>query len=133
MGERELDRVRRIVLALPGVSERESHGAICFFIGGRRPLCYFHDNHRGDGRIALWCPLPLGTREELVVAEPERFFRPAASASGTYSSWLGAYLDTPSQGEVEWDELAAIIRDAYRHIATRKFVAEIERGTEGTE
>ena len=48
-----LDRVRRIVLALPGVNERMSHGEPCFFIRDKRPLCYFHDDHNGDGRISL--------------------------------------------------------------------------------
>src|SRR5437762_5041987 len=55
---RTLDRVRRIALALPGVNERMSHGEPCFFVRDKRPLCYFHDNHNGDGRIALWCPVP---------------------------------------------------------------------------
>jgi len=54
----ELDQVRRIALALPGVIERESHGEPCFFVKGSRPLCYFHDSHRGDGRISLLCLAP---------------------------------------------------------------------------
>ena len=52
----ELDQVRRIVLALPGVTERISHGEPCFFVQGKRPLCYFHDNHRGDGRSRCGAP-----------------------------------------------------------------------------
>jgi hypothetical protein len=70
-----LDRVRRIALALPGVNERTSHGEPCFFVRDKRPLCYFHDNHNGDGRISLWCPVPDGGQEEMVSAEPERFLR----------------------------------------------------------
>ena len=57
MGQLELDMVRSIALALPGVDERISHGEPCFFVG-KRPLCYFHDDHRGDGRIALWDAVP---------------------------------------------------------------------------
>jgi hypothetical protein len=49
----EFDRVRSIALALPGVTERISHGEPCFFVQEKRPLCYFHDNHRGDGRIRI--------------------------------------------------------------------------------
>ena len=50
MGMRELSRVRKIALALPEVNERRSHGALCLFILEKRPLCYYHDEHRGDGR-----------------------------------------------------------------------------------
>jgi hypothetical protein len=46
MGRRDLDRVRRIALAMPEVNERLSHGAPCFFIRDKRPVCYFHDHHR---------------------------------------------------------------------------------------
>lgn len=49
----EFAQVRRIVLASPGVTERISHGEPCFFVQGKRPLCYFHDNHRGDGHLAV--------------------------------------------------------------------------------
>src|SRR2546427_4597116 len=85
MGRRKYGRVRKIALALPGVNERLSHGAPCFFIQDKRPLCYYHDAHRGDGRIPLWCPAPPGVPEERVGAEPERFFEPAPSASGRFS------------------------------------------------
>ena len=34
--------------------ERFSHGAPCFFVQDTRAVCYYHDNHRGDGRISLW-------------------------------------------------------------------------------
>ena len=46
-----LDRVRRIALALPDVIERTSHGEPCFFVRNRRPLCYFHDDHKGLLRV----------------------------------------------------------------------------------
>jgi len=58
---------------------------VCFFVQGRRPLCYLHDDHNGDGRLSLWCPSVPEVQEELVSAEPRRFFRPRPSASGTFS------------------------------------------------
>jgi len=90
MGTPELDRVRGIALALPDVNERLSHGAPCFFIRDKRPLCYFHDHHNDD-RMSLWCPTSPGMQEELVAAEPARFFKPPTSASGTFTAWLGRH------------------------------------------
>jgi hypothetical protein len=108
VGERELARVRRIALALPEVTERFSHGAPCFFIRDKQPACYYHDNARGDGRVSLWCPAPAGVPVELVTAEPQRFFRPTPSASGTFATWLGVYLDNTGGSRVDWKEIAAI-------------------------
>lgn len=127
VGTRELARVRDIALVLPDVSERMSHGAPCFFVRDNRPLCYFHDNHRSDGRISLWCPAPPGVPAELVGAEPERFFEPTPSASGTFSSWLGVYLDGSGDHTVDWGEVAAIVEDAYRLAAPKELIAKLDR------
>ena len=126
MGARELNRVRKIALALPDVNERMSHGAVCFFVRDKRPLCYFHDDHRGDGRVSLWCPAPPGVQEELVGSEPERFFEPTPSAKGTFSTWLGVYLDTTGRNEVDWDEVAAVVKDAFRMVAPTSLIAELD-------
>ncbi len=117
-----LDRVRRIALALPEVSERTSHGEPCFFVRDRRPLCYFHDNHNGDGRISLWCPAPPGVQDEMVSAEPARFFAPPTSASGVFSGWLDVYLDNPPLDRPGWNEIAAIFEDAYRQVAPKTLI-----------
>ena len=112
-----LQQLRELVLALPDVNERVSHGVPCFFIRDKLALCYFHDNHRDDGRVSLWCPAPPGTQEEMVASEPDRFFAPPTSASGTFSGWLGLYLDTDGDDQVDWDEIAALLADAHRTVA----------------
>ena len=122
----ELDRVRKIALALPEVSERLSHGEPCFFVRDKRPLCYFHDDHNGDGRLSLWCPAPPGVAAELASSEPERFFEPPTSATGTFSRWLGVFLDTTCANKVDWREITAILEDAYRTVAPRNLVAELD-------
>jgi hypothetical protein len=129
MGRRQLERVRKIALALPDVNERPSHGTRCFFVSDKRPLCYFHDkDFRGDGRVELWCPSPAGVPEELVAADPRCFFRPTPSASGVFSDWLGVYLDTAENDRVDWREVAAILEDAFRTIAPKTLVAQLDAG-----
>ena len=122
----ELSHVRAIALALPGVSERVSHGEPCFFVEGKRPLCYFHDDHRGDGRVSLWCPAPAGVPAELTASEQGRFFHPTPSASGVFAGWLGVYLDADDDDRVEWSEIAAIVEDAFRTIAPKRLIARLD-------
>lgn len=129
MGRSDLVQLREIALALPGLSERISHGVPCFFVANEKPVCYYHDNHRGDGRISLWFPVPAGVQEEMVAAEPERFFRPPTSARGTFSGWLGVYLDTPAEN-VDWDEITAIFDEAFRHVAPKTLIAQLDSGTD---
>jgi hypothetical protein len=95
MADRELARLRQITLALPEVNERLSHGAPSFYFRDKRPICYFHDaDFANDDRVSLWCPAAAGIQENLVGAEPERFFAPTPSASGVFRDWIGVYLDT---------------------------------------
>ncbi len=123
MGKRDLDHVRKIALAFPAVSERLSHGAPCFFIEGKRPLCYYHDDHRRDGRISIWCPATPDVQDAMVRVDPERFFRPVTSSAGVFSDWLGVFLDV-SEGP-DWKEIAAILERSYRAVAPRRLVAQL--------
>jgi hypothetical protein len=123
MGPSKLDEVRRIALAMPEVNERMSHGAPCFFIQNKRPLCYYHDDHRGDSRVSLWFPVPRGAQEEMVAAEPKRFFKPPTSAAGTFENWLGVFLDT---SELDWREIAGMLEEAFRMAAPKRLVAELD-------
>lgn len=120
-----LARVRELVLCLPGVTEHVSHGAPCFFVGNRRPICYFHDHHGGDDRVTIWCPASPGTADELATVDPERFFRPQPSSSGVFSEWIGVVLDPAPHGGVDWHEVAAIVKEAFRLKAPPRLVAEL--------
>lgn len=128
MGAAELEHVRRIALALPHVTERVSHGVPCFFVRDKRPICYFHDNHAGDGRTSLWCPATADAQDELVGSDPERFFRPPTSARGTFAAWIGVCLDTATNDDAEdWAEIAAVIEEAFRLVAPKSSIAELDR------
>jgi hypothetical protein len=122
-----LDRLRLLALALPGVEERVSHRAPCFYVRNRA-ICRFHEaGFRTDDRVALWCLSAAGVAEELAVAEPSRFFRPTPSASGVFANWLGVCLDTTGRDAVDWHEIGAILDEAYRLVAPKRLVAELDQ------
>jgi hypothetical protein len=122
----ELDQLREIALSFPDVSERLSHGATCFFVRDKRPLCYFHDHHNDD-RMSVWCPARPGLRDQMVAGEPERFFKPPMSAKGTFSGWLGVFVDMPGERGADWGEVAEIIEDAFRLVAPVTAIAALDR------
>ena len=116
-----LKRVRKICLALPEVSERLSHGSPSFFIRGKKTLCMFVDDHHGDGILGLWCPALPGVQEELVLSEPDSFYRPPYVGP---SGWIGVRLDR----DVDWDEIAEIVADSYRKVAPKTLVKQLDAG-----
>jgi hypothetical protein len=125
MGALELDRVREIALALPEVNERVSHGATCFFIQNKTPLCYFHDNHRGDGRTTLWCPVGKDAQRALIAAEPKRFSKPVTSSAGAFKSWLVVSLESPADAGVDWHQISVLLAEVYRKIAPKALVMRL--------
>jgi hypothetical protein len=70
-----LARVRAMCLALPGATERISHGEPTFFVRGK-VFVMFANNHHGDGRIAVWLPVPDGLQQGIIDAAPRAFFKP---------------------------------------------------------
>jgi hypothetical protein len=127
VGEHELRQVRQRALALPEVNERLSHGAPCFFVLDKRPLCYFHDDDFDDrGRLSLMCPASAGVAETLAGARPGRFYRPATSARGVFRDWLGMFLDESDGDLFDWGEVADIVEIAYRLVAPKCLVARLD-------
>ncbi len=113
-----IERLRQICLALPETTERLSHGEPTFFIRDRKTFVMCADHHHDD-RLAFWCAAPDGFQRMLVEAEPDRFFIPPYVG---HRGWLGVRLDVP----VDWDEIRAIVEGAYREVAPRRLVAELD-------
>jgi predicted DNA-binding protein (MmcQ/YjbR family) len=105
-----LTRLRRLCLALPDTTERLSHGEPTWFVRDKKVFVMFANNHHGDGRIAFWCAAPAGAQETMVESDPVRFFRPPYVG---HRGWLGVRVDVA----VDWDELGAIVGDAYTIVA----------------
>jgi hypothetical protein len=112
------DPIERLRLALPEVTERLSHGEPTWFVQGKKTLVTTSDHHHDD-RVAFWCAAPPGAQEVLVGADPQRFFRPKYVG---HRGWLGVYLDVPQ----DWDQIADLVRDAYREVAPRRLVERLD-------
>ena len=78
-------------------------------------------NHHGGGRPAVWCKAAPGNQEVMVRAAPERFFVPPYVGP---SGWVGIWLDR----RVDWDELAQLLRDAYRLVAPKRLQRVLDEG-----
>lgn len=118
MAAKPVERLRALCLALPETTERTSHGEPTWFVRNKKTFVMFADHHHDD-RLACWCAAPPGAQETLVGADPGRFFRPPYVG---HRGWLGVYLDVP----VDWDQIADIVEDAYRVVAPKTLVAQLD-------
>lgn len=113
-----LPTLRELCLAMPESTERVSHGEPTWFVRDKKTFVSYAAQHHDD-RVAFWCAAPPGVQEEMVAEDPERYFRPPYVG---HRGWLGVYLDV----EVDWQEIAEIVEEAYRVVAPKRLVAELD-------
>ena len=109
--------MRKICLALPEVTERTSHGAPSFYVR-KQFVMLWTDGHHDAHFPQLWCAAPPGAQAELIETDSARFFRPPYVGP---RGWIGLRLDT----DVDWAEVEAMCREAYRTVAPKKLAAQI--------
>lgn len=114
-----LARLRALCLALPEATERLSHGEPSWFVQDKRNFACYADHHHDD-RLAFTCAAPFGAQQALVAADRKRYFVPPYVGG---RGWLGIYLDVP---DVDWDEVAELVREAYLMVAPRRLTALVE-------
>lgn len=115
MKNKQLERVRRICLALPETSERLSHGEPTFFVH-KKVFVMFANNHHDDGHIAVWLPVPSGFQADLIRASPTIYFKPPYVG---VRGWVGIDLD-----QVGEDDLRFLIHTAWELIAPKRLLAK---------
>jgi len=118
MSKDPLLKLRRLCLALPGTSERVSHGEPTWFVRGKTVFVMYWNHHRDD-RLAFVCAEPGGAQAALVGSAPERFFVPPYVG---HRGWLGVYLDV----RVGWGEIATLVENAYRAVAPKRLLVELK-------
>ncbi|HEX3531661.1 MAG TPA: MmcQ/YjbR family DNA-binding protein [Thermoanaerobaculia bacterium] len=114
-----LEKLRRLCLALPEATERLSHGEPTWFVRDKKTFVMYA-NHHHDDVLAFWCAASDGAQEMLVGSDPERFFVPPYVG---HRGWLGVRLDVPP---IDWDQIADLVTDAYRAVAPKRLVAELD-------
>ena len=114
---REIEKLRKICLALPGATEKLSHGEPTWFAG--KVFCMLSNNHHNDGVVGFWTPAAPGVQEAMVEEDPARFYRPPYVG---VKGWLGTRLDV----DPDWGEIAAIVEDGYRLVAPKKLLQELD-------
>jgi hypothetical protein len=117
MATRALTKLRKLCLALPEAREVEAWGAPTFRVKTMFAMYAEPGNHHGEGRESVWVKALKTNQELMVAADPERFFVPPYVGP---SGWIGVHLDGP---RTDWNELADLLRDAWRMSAPKTLVA----------
>ncbi len=113
------ERARAFCLAFPEASERLSHGESAFFVKGRL-FVTFSINHHHDGVEAILIKAAPGVQEMLIDEAPEIFYRPKYVG---VSGWVGVRTNA---GPIPWDDIEALIRDAWMLAAPKRLAAAYE-------
>ena len=114
MSEKQLERVRRVCLALPETHERLSHGEPTFFVH-KKVFAMFANNHHDDGHIAIWVPAPSGFQSALFEAQPETYFKPPYVGG---RGWIGIELDRISD-----EDLRFHLQTAWELVAPKRLLS----------
>jgi hypothetical protein len=109
-----LDRLRALCLALPEAHEVEAWGEPTFRVRNKMFATYAAaSTHHGQGRPAAWCKATPFVQDQMLRAEPARYFSPPYVGP---KGWVGVFLD----GRPDWHALDALLRDAWRLTAPRR-------------
>ncbi len=117
-GDRRLAALTKICLALPQTT-CEKQGSHAAFRTGKKVFAYYLNDHHGDGIVSVCCKAGPGDNAALTAARPDRFYLPAYIGP---RGWVGLRLDA---GEIDWEEVAELVRDSYRRTASKKLAGLI--------
>jgi predicted DNA-binding protein (MmcQ/YjbR family) len=113
--KKPLPELRRICMAFPEATE-QPFGTHTTFQVRKKNFAMYLDNHHGDGRVAVWLKAAPGVQDDLVRADPKRYFVPPYVGP---RGWIGIRLED----KVDWKGLAVLVRESYRLIAPKRLAA----------
>jgi hypothetical protein len=114
-----IERLRRICMALPEVTEKIAWGESTWRAG--KIFAQMDTHHHGADHVAVWLPARPGVQEELVEEDPVHFFRPPYVG---HKGWVGVRIDN----KPDWSTVAGLVADAYREVASTKQLALLDAG-----
>ena len=114
-----LAQLRKVCLAMPDVFEKEAWGECTFRVTGGGMFAMTDNNHHQSGHVAVWVKAPAMVQEILCKSDPKRFFVPPYMGK---QGWVGVRIDY----KVNWDEVAAILKDGYELSMPKKSRAAIK-------
>ena len=104
------EELRSLALSLPGTEEREAWNQPTFRVGGKIFAWL------GKPRRPAGIRVSQDEREELLAADPDKFFMLPQDARGP---WMRLRLEA-----IDADELLEVLTDAWRGIAPKRLLAE---------
>jgi hypothetical protein len=107
------DCLSAICTSMPDTTEKTSHGELAWSTGVGKTTRQFATtwDHHHDDRNAVVFAAPPGAQEQLIAAEPSRYFRPPYVGG---RGWVGYYLDVEP---IDWDVLELHLADAHALMA----------------
>jgi predicted DNA-binding protein (MmcQ/YjbR family) len=113
-----IKRLREVCLAFPQTFEKEAWGECTFRVTGGSMFAMTDNNHHNSGHIAVWVKAPPMVQEILAKSDSRRFFVPPYMGP---KGWVSVRFDD----KVNWEELAAILKDGYLMSAPKKLAGRI--------
>lgn len=83
----------------------------------------FAGNHHGDGRIAVWLPVPAGIQVALIESSSATYFKPPYVG---VRGWVGIELDRVSDEDLRYH-----VQVAWELIAPKRLSAKKDQPIEG--
>lgn len=105
-----VERLRKICLALPDVTEKIAWGELTWRTS--KVFAQMDTHHHGAEHVAVWLPMPPGVQTELIAEDPARFFRPPYVGG---KGWVGVRIDN----RPDWSVVAGAVREAHQFIAAQ--------------
>lgn len=113
-----LRQLLKLVEALPeATSELAGTQHLAFKIR-KKTFAWYLDSHHDDGIVCVCAKNTLLRQAELIAAGPKRYFIPQYVG---HTGWVGLRLDQP---EVDWEEVGALLMEAYRLQAPKRLLDE---------
>ncbi|MGH2609658.1 MAG: MmcQ/YjbR family DNA-binding protein [Tepidiformaceae bacterium] len=120
MPDPRLQRVLDLIATLPEAEATTRTGQHYALEVRGKKFCYYTVDHHGDGRVAITYKAPRGLLQELVAADPVRYFTPPYMAQ---HGWVGLDLDAEP---VDWHSITEALTTAYRMTAPKTLAAQLD-------